>query len=187
MKKVLKIYTKTGDDGTTGLQGNLRLAKSHSRIIAYGTIDEANASLGIVLASKLDFDITQILTDIQNELFLVGADLSNPNLSQSENRITYSMITRLEKAIDNFENELSPLTNFILPSGDIAASQLHFTRTIVRRAETCLVFLKEQEKINENCLKYLNRLSDLMFVLGRVINKRKGKKEIILKIQKDKL
>ena len=97
------------------------------------------------------------------------------------------MITTLEKAIDNFENELSPLTNFILPSGDIAASQVHFTRTIVRRAETCLVFLKEQEKINENCIKYLNRLSDLMFVLGRVINKRKGKNDIIWKIQKDKL
>jgi len=183
----LKIYTKTGDDGTTGLQGNLRLAKSHPRIIAYGTVDEANASLGIVLANKLDSDITQILTNIQNELFLVGADLSNPNLNQSENRITTSMITTLEKAIDDFENELSPLTNFILPSGDIAASQVHFTRTIVRRAETCLVFLKEQEKINENCIKYLNRLSDLMFVLGRVINKRKGKNDIIWKIQKDKL
>lgn len=183
----MKIYTKTGDDGTTGLQGNLRLAKSHPRIIAYGTIDEANASLGIVLANKLDSDITQILTNIQNELFLVGADLSNPNLNQSENRITTSMITKLEKAIDNFENELSPLTNFILPCGDIAASQVHFTRTIVRRAETCLVFLKEQEKINENCIIYLNRLSDLMFVLGRVINKRKGRTEIIWKIQKDKL
>jgi len=178
----LKIYTKTGDDGTTGLQGNLRLTKSNPRIIAYGTIDEANASMGMVLANKLDSDITEVLTQIQNDLFVAGADLSNPNLLQMKNRITSSMVTRIEKIIDDFENELPQLTNFILPGGDIAASQLHFTRTIVRRAETCLVLLKEQEEINEYCIKYLNRLSDLLFVLGRVINKRKGKKDNIWKV-----
>ena len=181
MQKVLKIYTKTGDDGTTGLQGNLRLRKSHPRIIAYGTIDEANASLGIVLTNKLDSDIIEILTQIQNDLFVVGADLSKLDLLQSENRITPLMVTRIEKTIDNYESELPPLTNFILPGGNIAASQLHFTRTIVRRSETCLVLLKEQEKINENCIKYINRLSDLLFVLGRVINKRKGTKDSIWK------
>ena len=178
----MKIYTKTGDDGTTGLQGNSRLTKSHPRIMAYGTIDEANASLGIVLANKLDSDIIEILTHIQNDLFVVGADLSKPDLLQSENRITPLMVTRIEKAIDNYESELPPLTNFILPGGDIAASQLHFTRTIVRRAETCLVLLKEQDEINENCIKYVNRLSDLLFVLGRVINKRKGKKDNLWKV-----
>jgi cob(I)alamin adenosyltransferase len=183
----LKIYTKTGDAGTTGVQGNLRLTKSHPRIIAYGTIDEANASLGIVLTNKLDADIIEILTQIQNDLFVVGADLSNPDLSQHENRIIPSMITRLEKSIDDYESELPSLTNFILPGGDITASQLHYTRTIVRRSETCLVSLKEQEKINENCIKYINRLSDLLFVLGRVINKRKGKKDIVWKAGKDKL
>jgi cob(I)alamin adenosyltransferase len=179
---VLKIYTKTGDDGTTGLQGNLRLPKSNPRIIAYGTIDEANAFLGIVLTNKLDSDITEVLTQIQNDLFVAGADLSNPNLLKMENRITSSMVTKMEKLIDDYEKELTPLTNFILPGGDIASSQLHFTRTIVRRAETCLVSLKEQEGINENCIKYLNRLSDLLFVLGRVVNKRKGKNDNIWKV-----
>jgi len=183
----LKIYTKTGDDGTTGVQGNSRLNKSHPRIIAYGTIDEANASLGIVLTNKLDSDIVEILTQIQNDLFVVGSDLSNPDLSQSETRITSSMVTRLEKIIDEYERELPPLTNFILPGGDISASQLHFTRTIVRRSETCLVLLNKQEKINENCIKFINRLSDLLFVLGRVLNKRKGKNDIVWKAKKDKL
>jgi cob(I)alamin adenosyltransferase len=178
----LKIYTKTGDDGTTGLQGNLRLKKSHPRIVAYGTIDEANAFLGIVLTNKIDSDISEVLTRIQNELFVAGADLSNPNLLQIKNRITATMVTKIEETIDNYENELTPLSNFILPGGDITASQLHFSRTIVRRAETCLVLLQEQEEINKNCLKYLNRLSDLLFVLGRVINKRKGKKDIIWKV-----
>ena len=183
----MKIYTKTGDDGTTGVQGNSRLNKSHPRIIAYGTIDEANASLGIVLTNKLDSDIVEILTQIQNDLFVVGSDLSNPDLSQSETRITSSMVTRLEKIIDEYERELPPLTNFILPGGDISASQLHFTRTIVRRSETCLVLLNKQEKINENCIKFINRLSDLLFVLGRVLNKRKGKNDIVWKAKKDKL
>ncbi|MDH3277590.1 MAG: cob(I)yrinic acid a,c-diamide adenosyltransferase [Nitrosopumilus sp.] len=178
----MKIYTKTGDDGTTSVQGNLRLKKSNLRIIAYGTIDEVNASLGIVLTNTLDSDIEKILTQIQNELFIAGADLSNPNLLQTKNRITDSMVTRIEKTIDNFELELTPLANFILPGGDIAASQVHFARTIVRRAETCLVSLMEHEKINDDCLKYINRLSDLLFVLGRIINKRKGKKDNIWKI-----
>jgi len=91
------------------------------------------------------------------------------------------MVIRIENLIDDFENELTPLTNFILPGGDIATSQVHFTRTIVRRSETCLALLMEHEKINENCAKYINRLSDLLFVLGRVINKRKGKRENIWK------
>jgi cob(I)alamin adenosyltransferase len=177
----LKIYTKTGDDGTTGLQGDIRISKTHPRIIAYGTIDEANASLGIVLSYDLDSDITNILHKIQNELFIAGADLSNSNLDQTENRVSASMTDSIEQAIDQFEKELSPLTNFILPGGDIAASQIHYTRTVVRRAEIHVVSLKENEKINEDCLKYINRLSDLLFVLGRVINKRKGKQDIIWK------
>jgi len=177
----LKIYTKTGDDGTTGLQGNIRLKKSDRRIIAYGMIDEVNASIGIVLTNNLDSDLEKIFIQIQNDLFIVGADLSNPNLLQTKNRVNSIMIARIENAIDDFEKELTPLTNFILPGGDIAASQVHFTRTIVRRSETCLASLMNQEKINENCVKYINRLSDLLFVLGRVINKRIGKKENIWK------
>jgi cob(I)alamin adenosyltransferase len=178
----MKIYTKTGDDGNTGLQGNLRIAKSHPRIISYGTVDEANAALGIVLTNSLDDDITEILTDIQNDLFLVGSDLSNPNLNDVKNRVALKMVEKLEQHIDKFELELPLLTNFILPGGDIAAAQLHYVRTIVRRAETQVVQLSEKDEINSNCIKYLNRLSDLFFVLGRLINKRKDIDDILWKI-----
>ena len=178
----MKIYTKTGDDGTTGLQGNSRVSKSHPRIIAYGTIDEANAVLGIISSYELDEDIAVLLNLIQNELFVVGADLSNPNLEDEKNRVTSDMIYNLEKNIDKYEEELSPLTNFILPGGNIVASQLHHVRTVIRRAEICIIFLSEQEKINNNCIKYVNRLSDLFFVLGRVSNKRNGQKDIIWKV-----
>ena len=178
----MKIYTKTGDNGNTGLQGNFRIAKSHPRIIAYGTVDEANAALGIVLTNSLDKDITKILTEIQNDLFLVGADLSNPNLSNIKNRVTLDMVEKLEQCIDKFESELPPLTNFILPGGDVAAAQLHYVRTVVRRAETQVVQLSEKDEINSNCIKYLNRLSDLFFVMGRLINKRKDIDDIPWKI-----
>src|SRR3990167_7921798 len=145
---ILKIYTKTGDDGTTGLQGNSRVSKSNPRIIAYGTIDEANAILGIVLSYELDNDIAVLLNLIQNELFVVGADLSNPNLTDKKNRVTADMVYNLEKNIDKYEIELPPLTNFILPGGNIIASYLHHVRAIIRRAETHIVLLNEQEKIN---------------------------------------
>ena len=178
----MKIYTKTGDDGNTGLQGNLRISKSHPRIISYGTVDEANAALGIVLSNTLDDDITKILTEIQNDLFLVGADLSNPNLNDMKNRVSLDKIEKLEQHIDQFESELPPLTNFILPGGDVSAAQLHYVRTVVRRAETLVVQLSEKDEINSNCIKYLNRLSDLFFVMGRLINKRKNREDILWKI-----
>ena len=178
----MKIYTKTGDDGNTGLQGNLRIGKSHPRIMAYGTVDETNAALGVVLANSLDTDISEILTDIQNDLFLVGADLSNPNLNDSKNRVSLEMIEKIESLIDKFESELPPLTNFILPGGVLAASQIHYVRTVVRRAETLVVSLSEKDEINSNCIKYLNRLSDFLFVLGRLINKRSNREDILWKI-----
>ena len=178
----MKIYTKTGDDGTTGLQGNLRISKSHPRISAYGAVDESNAVLGIVLANVLDADIRKLLNLIQNELFVVGSDLSNANLKDQKNRVTMNMITNLEDNIDRFESELSSLTNFILPGGNIIAAQLHHARTVVRRSETCMVALNDHEAINPYCIQYVNRLSDLFFVLGRVINKRNGQKDVIWKI-----
>ncbi|MGI9567702.1 MAG: cob(I)yrinic acid a,c-diamide adenosyltransferase [Nitrosopumilus sp.] len=178
----MKIYTKTGDDGNTGLQGNFRIAKSHPRITAYGAVDEANAALGVVLSNVLDVDIKDTLTEIQNDLFLVGADLSNPNLNDVKNRVSLDLVQKLEKFIDKFESELSPLTNFILPGGNIAAAQLHHVRTIVRRAETQVIYLSEKDEINLNCIKYLNRLSDLFFVMGRLINKRKGNEDVLWKI-----
>ena len=177
----MKIYTKTGDDGNTGLQGNFRIAKSHPRIMAYGTVDEANAAIGIVLTNVLDEDVSQLLSQIQNDLFLLGSDLSNQNLNDPKNRVSLEMIEKLEKSIDLFELELSPLTNFILPGGNLAAAQTHQVRTIVRRAETLVVKLSDKDEINSNCIKYLNRLSDLMFVLGRLINKRKGIADILWK------
>ncbi|MBS3926222.1 MAG: cob(I)yrinic acid a,c-diamide adenosyltransferase [Nitrosarchaeum sp.] len=178
----MKIYTKTGDDGTTGLQGNLRVSKSNPRIIAYGAIDETNALLGIIQSYEIDEDIATLLNLIQNELFVIGADLSNPKLEDKKNRVTTDMILNLEKNIDKYESELTPLTNFILPGGTILASQLHHIRTVTRRAETYIIMLSEEEKINDNCIKYVNRLSDLFFVLGRVLNKRNGKKDIIWKV-----
>lgn len=178
----MKIYTKTGDDGTTGLQGNSRVLKSNPRITAYGAIDETNAILGIIQSYDLDEDIATLLNLIQNELFVIGADLSNPKLEDKKNRVTNEMVLNLERNIDKYESELTPLTNFILPGGTILASQLHHVRTVTRRAETHIIMLNEQEKINDNCIKYVNRLSDLFFVLGRVLNKRSGKKEIIWKI-----
>ena len=177
----MKIYTKTGDDGTTGLQGGIRVLKSDPRIMAYGAVDEANASLGVVLSYNLDDELIEIITSLQNQLFIVGADLSNPELKNLKNRVTTQMVENLEKAIDRFESQLEPLQNFILPGGDIAASQIHLTRAIIRRAESYAVLLKQTEEINENCIKFLNRFSDLLFVLARIINKRKGKKDIIWK------
>lgn len=178
----MKIYTKTGDNGNTGLQGNYRIGKSHPRIISYGTVDEANAALGLVLANPLDEEIRDVLTKIQNDLFLVGADLSNPNLNDVKNRVSLEMVSNLEQYIDKFELELPPLTNFILPGGDLSAAQLHYVRTVVRRAESQIVLLSEKDEINSNCIKYLNRLSDLFFVMSRLINKRKNIDDIPWKI-----
>ena len=177
----MKIYTKTGDDGNTGLQGDFRIAKSHPRILAYGTVDEANAMIGVVLSNVLDDDVREVLNTIQNELFLLGSDLSNQNLNDLKNRISLDMVEKLEKIIDKFELELPPITNFILPGGNVAAAQIHQVRTIIRRAETLVVQLSDKDEINSNCIKYLNRLSDLMFVMGRLINKRNGIEDIIWK------
>ena len=177
----MKIYTKTGDDGNTGLQGNFRISKSHSRIMAYGTVDEANAAIGVALTYPLDDDIKQLLSQIQNDLFLLGSDLSNQNLNDLNNRISVSMVEKIETSIDTFELELPPITNFILPGGHSAAAHIHQVRTIIRRAETLVVKLSDKDEINSNCIKYLNRLSDLMFVMGRLINKRNGIEDIIWK------
>ncbi len=168
-----KIYTKTGDDGTTGLFGNIRVKKSDPRIAAYGTVDELNAMIGIILSSKLPSDLEKLLTQIQNDLFVVGADLANPNLRNTSNRVTSKMVKFLENQIDKLEEKLSPITYFILPGGHLSASQTHLARAICRRAETNIVYLSEKEQINNECIVYMNRLSDLLFVIARTVNKRK--------------
>jgi cob(I)alamin adenosyltransferase len=175
---LVKIYTKTGDDGTTGLVGGKRVKKSNSRIIAYGAVDELNSAIGIVLSSPLDSDISEILTTIQNQLFVVGADLANPNLDDASSRVTLDMVIFLEDHIDRLESELPPITYFILPGGDAISSHIHLARAICRRAEANIVELSESEQINKNCQIYMNRLSDLLFVISRSINKRKKIKDI---------
>ena len=170
---MVKIYTKTGDDGTTGLIGGKRVKKSSPRISAYGTVDELNASIGLILSSKIGKDIRDLLTKIQNDLFVAGADLANPNLENASNRVTSKMILFLEKEIDKLEKKLPSITYFILPGGDLIASRVHMARAICRRAETNIAHLSDLEAINNTCLIYINRLSDLLFVIARTINKRK--------------
>jgi len=179
----MKIYTKTGDDGTTGVQGGKRISKSNLRIKAYGMIDELNATIGLVISKKFDDDIENLLKNIQNDLFVAGSDLSNPDLKNMKNRITNEMVTNIEKTIDRLENELPPINNFILPGGHEVASLIHISRTIARRAETVVISLNEKEKINDECIKFLNRLSDLLFVIARTINKKNGSNDIIWKPQ----
>jgi len=122
----LKIYTKTGDTGSTGLQGGQRVSKSNIRIISYGVVDEINSVIGLILTHQLDDDIRKLLIKIQNELFVVGSDLSNIDMDNSLNRINLDMVTFLEKQIDDFEIELEPISNFILPGGTKIASLIHF-------------------------------------------------------------
>ena len=177
----MKIYTKTGDDGKTSLFDNTRVWKSHDRIMSYGAIDELNSTLGIVLSMKLDNDLNEIVSKIQNDLFIVGSDLANPDMNNQEIRTTKKMVSILEDMIDKLENELSELTSFILPGGTILASIIHLARTIARRAETYVVALSQNEEITNESFIYLNRLSDLLFIIARTINKRNNIKDVIWK------
>ena len=175
---MVKIYTKTGDDGTTGLIGGTRVKKTDLRIVAYGSVDEANSSIGVVLSDDLDPDIRRMLTKIQNDLFVVGSDLANPDMTVSGSRVTEEMVENIEGFIDSLELELDPINYFILPGGSPAAAQLHMTRAICRRAEVNAIKVSEHESINSACLIYLNRLSDLLFVMARTANKRKKMEDI---------
>ncbi|RMW40711.1 MAG: cob(I)yrinic acid a,c-diamide adenosyltransferase [Candidatus Nitrosopelagicus sp.] len=177
----MKIYTKTGDEGKTSLFDNSRVWKSDQRIMSYGAVDELNSSLGIALSLELDPEIKDILIKLQNDLFIVGSDLANPNMSDEKIRTTPEMITFLEQKIDLLEPQLEPLTSFILPGGTLLASILHLSRTISRRAETHVIALSQNEEINKDAAIYLNRLSDLMFILARAINHRKNISDIVWK------
>ena len=177
----MKIYTKTGDEGKTSLFDNSRVWKSDERIMSYGAIDELNSSIGIALSLELDHEIKDILIKIQNDLFIVGSDLANPDMSDKKIRTTIEMIRFLEQKIDLLEPQLEPLTSFILPGGTLLASIIHLSRTISRRAETHVVALSQNEEINKDAAIYLNRLSDLMFVIARSINNRKKISDIVWK------
>lgn len=181
----MKIYTKTGDDGNTGLLGGSRISKSDSRIIAYGSVDELNSNLGLVISflskdkSNLFNDLTNILIQIQNHLFVVGSDLADPNNLSSVN-VKQEMIDYLEHVIDEYEKTLSPIKFFILPGGSIESSYFHICRCIARRSESKIVSLSmdKKEDINPLIKIYLNRLSDFLFVISRIVNSRLGISDI---------
>lgn len=183
----MKIYTKTGDKGVTGLIDGSRVSKSNLRIIAYGEVDEANSHIGYLISNiesnSIFTDIKEILVSIQQDLFVLGSELANPNgLKENKLLVNEEMISNIEKYIDNFEDELSSITYFILPGGTIESSLLHICRTVVRRAERSAVALAKEQKISQQILAYLNRLSDLFFVLARVTNKRQKRNDIPWKL-----
>jgi cob(I)alamin adenosyltransferase len=169
----MKIYTKTGDSGETGLFAGPRVSKADPRIEAYGTVDELNAVIGCGRAAQPPAEIDSVLARIQHELFVVGAELATPAPERlGMTRIGEPQIAALELAIDQFEVTLPPLTQFILPGGSPVAAAIHMARTVCRRAERCVVGLSllPKTRVSENLVKYLNRLGDLLFVLARVAN-----------------
>ncbi len=176
----MKIYTKTGDRGDTSLFGGQRVPKDALRIEAYGTVDELNSALGLARAENTDAHIDGILEEMQNELFELGADLATP-LSVEKGkvkRIELKDVQGLEKVVDDLQERLKPLRNFILPGGSPVAARIHFARTVCRRAERAVVRLSRNEDIGNTVVIYLNRLSDLLFVLARYANSRAGVPEV---------
>jgi cob(I)alamin adenosyltransferase len=172
--RLTRIYTRTGDAGTTGLGDGSRVAKDNPRIEAVGAVDELNSLVGVVLAEPLPEPIARCLTAVQHDLFDLGGELSIPGHSA----ITEAHVLRLENALDGFNADLPPLKEFILPGGSRAAAQCHVARSVCRRAERRLVSLSSAEQISPVAQRYLNRLSDLLFVLCRVINRAAGRSDV---------
>ncbi|CAB4877803.1 unannotated protein [freshwater metagenome] len=176
MVNLTQIYTRTGDDGTTALGNFARVRKDDSRLVAYADVDEANSSIGVAIShGELSEDLAQLLTRVQNELFDVGADLCTPiieNPAHPHLRVTQVYIDDLEVACDRYNTQLEPLNSFVLPGGTQTAAALHLARTIVRRAERSAWTAKSEhlDSVNELTATYLNRLSDLLFILARVAN-----------------
>ena len=191
MVKLNKIYTKTGDDGTTGLTDGSRVKKYDLRPEAYGTVDELNSILGMIVSlykdkirkEKSDDEILNLLKRIQNDLFDLGADLSRPFSTKNEIndlRIIKLQVEFLENFIDKYNKNLEPLNSFVLPGGTVISSWFHLARTVTRRAERNVCNLLDKEKINKYSLMYLNRLSDLLFVISRLMNDN-GQKDVLWK------
>ncbi len=183
MVKLNKIYTKTGDKGTTGLASGDRLPKHDIRIAAFGTVDETNAAIGLARLYT-DGDLDAMLARVQNDCFDLGADLSTPEPPEGEDlgceplRVVEAQVERLEHEIDALNANIEPLTSFILPGGSPAAAHLHAARTISRRAERLMTELATREAVSDAALKYINRLSDFLFVAGRAANN-DGKADIL--------
>lgn len=171
--RITKVYTKTGDAGETSLVGGARVSKASLRVTAFGDVDEVNSLLGVARTFLADQEMTAELGKIQNELFILGADLASP-MDVPLRRVDETLIHELEQLIDRLLEELEPLQEFILPGGSQAGALLHLARTVARRAERSVVLLAEQEPINSQALIYLNRLSDFLFVAARVVNRRAG-------------
>lgn len=182
MPRITRVYTKTGDDGTTGLGSGQRVPKDSLRIEAYGTVDELSSQIGSALALGVNESIAPELARIQNELFHLGADLCI--LEEDKARIPAPGIAAwhveaLEKLMDRLSKELPPLENFILPGGAPSAAALHIARTVCRRAERLVVALSRKEKVGAFTVKYLNRLSDALFVMARHENRRRGVPDVL--------
>ena len=177
----MKIYTRTGDDGTTGVFGGDRVKKYHTRMEAVGAVDETNAVIGCVIAYEEVADtLSSLLSSLQHDLFDLGADLATPLNSRVKiSRIGAAHIERLEEAIDTYQADLAPLKNFILPGGTRSAAMLHLARTVCRRAERIVVLGCEKEDLSPDALKYMNRLSDLLFVLARWANLQRREGDVL--------
>ena len=184
--RLSKIYTKTGDDGTTGLGDGTRVAKDSARVAAYGTVDEANSAIGLLLATPLPAPqgeaIGALLTTIQHQLFDLGGELCIPGHAA----IQEADVTALEAQLDAFNDPLPPLKDFILPGGGEAAARCHVARTVVRRAERETVTLARHDAVRPEAIRYLNRLSDLLFVLARVLARDSGHGEVLWKHERRK-
>lgn len=171
----MKIYTKTGDGGETSLFGGERVSKNSNRIVAYGTVDELNSFIGLAIIEVCDSSVKDLLFKIQNQLFILGSDLATPKSDKTSKlkiqRVTPKFYKDIEKAIDHYDDKLETLKNFILPGGSKSAALLHICRTIARRAERKVVALNSTVKVGSNIIIFLNRLSDLFFVLARFENK----------------
>ncbi|NMG67265.1 cob(I)yrinic acid a,c-diamide adenosyltransferase [Azoarcus indigens] len=173
--RLSKIYTRTGDAGTTGLGDGQRVPKNSLRIDALGEVDEANAVIGVLLCEDLPDDVRSLLTDVQHDLFDLGGEVCIPGMSM----ISGKQVEHLENELDRLNEPLPPLKDFILPGGTRAAALAHHARTVCRRAERALVALAQEEKVNDGPRQYLNRLSDLLFVLGRVLNRAGGRGDVL--------
>lgn len=175
---LVKIYTRTGDKGETGLGGGSRVSKDTLRVEAYGSVDELNSVLGLARSFLNDVEFDSILQNLQRELFTVGADLAAPDPNApGVPRVDQGMIDSVERTIDKLEGELPPLKAFILPGGTQGAALLHFARSVARRAERRIVALNNVEKLSDSLIPYINRLSDLLFVLARAANRRSAVSE----------
>jgi len=178
---LVKIYTRGGDKGETSLIGGKRTSKSSARIDAYGSVDELNSAIGLAISFIDDKEVKGILEGVQNELFIVGSDLADPSYPENPNktaRVSDAMVKHMESIIDKYEEEIGSIQYFILPGGTKEASLLHLARGIARRAERAAVELSLSESVNPAVIVYLNRLSSLLFVFARLMNKRKGVKDV---------